>query len=250
MLAAAMHGSLWGPVRGSFYAIFPHDLMAMLFTPVFAFAVIALALGVRRFWRQESAGPASRAALQEATRNVLTLKYLDGGHGEGCNDEDDAFTSRRRRFHQLTFYGFALCFAATCVATVYHYALGWPAPYPATSAPKLLGIAGGVAMVVGTIGLFWLNLRRHALPQDAAQRPMDRGFIALLFLTALSGLAVMLANGTAALSILLCVHLGSVMALFLTLPYGKFAHATYRTAALLKWAVERRQPSRLQLSED
>ena len=37
------------------------------------------------------------------------------------------------------------------------------------------------------------------------------------------------------------------MALFVTLPYGKFAHAGYRVAALLKWAIERRQPSRLKL---
>ena len=29
------------------------------------------------------------------------------------------------------------------------------------------------------------------------------------------------------------------MALFLTLPYGKFAHGIYRSAALLKWAIER-----------
>lgn len=33
------------------------------------------------------------------------------------------------------------------------------------------------------------------------------------------------------------------MALFLTLPYGKFAHGIYRVAALLKYAVEKRQPS-------
>jgi citrate/tricarballylate utilization protein len=40
------------------------------------------------------------------------------------------------------------------------------------------------------------------------------------------------------------------MALFLTLPYGKFAHAVYRVAALLKYQVERRQPSRLQLGSE
>jgi citrate/tricarballylate utilization protein len=40
---------------------------------------------------------------------------------------------------------------------------------------------------------------------------------------------------------LLAVHLGAVMALFLTLPYGKFAHGFYRTAALLKWAIEKRR---------
>jgi citrate/tricarballylate utilization protein len=49
---------------------------------------------------------------------------------------------------------------------------------------------------------------------------------------------------------LLALHLGAVMALFLTLPYGKFAHAPMRAAALLRWAVERRQPNRLGLSEE
>jgi citrate/tricarballylate utilization protein len=48
----------------------------------------------------------------------------------------------------------------------------------------------------------------------------------------------------------LCVHLGAVMALFLTLPYGKFAHGIFRSAALLKWAIEKRQPNSLQLGGD
>jgi citrate/tricarballylate utilization protein len=224
--------------------------MVSLFAPVFVFAVLALAIGVCGFWRSEAPGPASGAAIGEATRDVLRLKYLDGGHGEGCNDADDRFSQARRRLHHCTFYGFLACFAATCVATLYHYLLGWPAPYPVTSLPKLLGTAGGIALVVGTVGLLWLNLRRHPLQQDAAQRPLDRGFIALLFLTAASGLALMLLEHSAALPLALCVHLGSVMALFLTLPYGKFAHGVYRSAALLKWAIERRQPSRLQLAED
>ena len=60
----------------------------------------------------------------------------------------------------------------------------------------------------------------------------------------------MLLRGTPALAIALCVHLGSVLALFLMLPYGKFAHAVYRVAALLKWSIERRQPSRLALPDD
>lgn len=252
-LAAALQGGLWQtPTAGaSFYSIFPHNLMVGLFAPVFLFAVFALAMGLRRFWRSEAApGPLSGAAAGEAARDALTLKYLDGGHGQGCNNADDAFTLARRRFHHLTFYGFMLCFAATAVATLYHYALGRPAPYDFTSVPKLLGMVGGVALLVGTTGLLRLNLRRHALQQDPAQKPMDRGFIALLFLTAASGLALMLARGTPALGLMLSLHLGAVMALFATLPYGKFAHGIYRSAALLKWAIEKRQPSRLQLGDD
>jgi citrate/tricarballylate utilization protein len=37
---------------------------------------------------------------------------------------------------------------------------------------------------------------------------------------------------------LLVVHLAIVLALFLTLPYGKFVHGTYRAAALMKFRRE------------
>ncbi|EJE54429.1 CitB domain protein [Acidovorax sp. CF316] len=251
LLAVVLQGqglaALWGQnLGGNFYRLFPHNLLVGLFAPVFLFATLALGLGVRRFWRDvspaTSGAPVSGPAAAEATDDVLRLKYLDGGHGEGCHDADDAYTLWRRRFHHLTFYGFALCFAATSVATLYHYALGWAAPYDLPSLPKLLGAVGGTALALGTAGLWQLNLRRHPLHGDAAQKPMDRAFIALLFLTSTSGLALWLARGTPALALLLCLHLGAVMALFATMPYGKFAHGIFRTAALLRHAVEKRQP--------
>jgi citrate/tricarballylate utilization protein len=251
-LAAASTGNLLATRSepSAFYAVFPHNLMVSMFLPVFAFAVVALGLGVRRFWRAVGEGPATAPAAAEATRNVLTLKYLDGGHGDGCNEDSDRFTLQRRRFHHFTFYGFMLCFASTSVATLYHYLLGLPAPYGFTSLPKLLGVTGGVALLIGSAGLLALQLRRHPLQRAPEQLPMDLGFIGLLFVTAASGLVLMLSHGTAALTLLLCVHLGAVMALFLTMPYGKFAHGVYRSAALLKWSIERRKPSNLQLSDD
>ena len=254
VLAVLLQGSLWAaPAAGSFYAIFPHGLMVSLFTPVFAFAVLALGLGVARFWREVSPGDAalsSSPAMGEALHNALTLKYLDGGHGQGCNEEDDAWTLARRRFHHFSFYGFMLCFAATSVATIYHYAFGWIAPYGWTSLPKLLGTLGGIGLLIGPAGLWWLNRRRHPQQGDAAQKPMDLGFIALLFLTGASGLALAVFKHTPALPLLLCLHLGAVMAFFATMPYGKFAHGVYRSAALLKWAIERRQPTKLRLGSE
>ncbi len=252
VLAAMTNGTLWpAPATGGdFYAIFPHNLMVALFAPVFVFALLALGLGVRRFWRDVSPGDPGVPALAEAGRDILGLKYLDGGHGEGCNNADDAFTLARRRFHHLTFYGFLLCFAATATGTVYHYVFGWTAPYPLASLPKLFGVTGGIALAVGTAGLWRLNLARHPLHGDAAQRPMDRSFIALLFLAAVSGLALWLLRETGALVLLLALHLGVVMALFATLAYGKFAHGVYRGAALLKWAIEKRRPNPLQLSDE
>ncbi|MEN9899423.1 MAG: hypothetical protein RLZZ152_467 [Pseudomonadota bacterium] len=255
ILAIQSNGTLWGgPVENGFYAIFPHNLMVSMFAPIFLWSVLALALGVTKFWREvtpaTSGAPLSSPAAAEAAHDALRLKYLGGGHGDGCNNEDDAFTLARKRMHHLTFYGFMLCFAATSVATVYHYAFDWPAPYDFFSLPKILGIVGGIALTVGTLGLWRLNLARDPQHGDAQQRPMDRGFIALLFFISVTGLALMLSKNTAAMPVLLAVHLGMVMALFLTLPYGKFAHGIFRTAALLRFAVEKRQPSKLTLGSD
>jgi citrate/tricarballylate utilization protein len=260
VLTMAARGTLFpGPLAGNFYAIFPHNMLALMFGVVFGFAVLALGIGVARFWIKVS--PASEVdnleepslhsdATVEAVTDVLRLKYLDGGHGEGCNNADDRFTLWRRRFHHFTFYGFMLCFAATGVATLYHYLLALHAPYPRTSLPVLLGIAGGIGLVIGPAGLLWLNLRRDPAHGDMAQRPMDRGFIMLLLLVSITGLALLVWRDSGTMALLLAVHLGVVMALFLTLPYGKFAHGIFRSAALLKNAIEKRKPSRLQLGSE
>jgi citrate/tricarballylate utilization protein len=249
----AQRGASAGPIE-NFYSVFPHNLLVSLFAPVFLFAVLALSLGVRRFWQDITPATSGAAlttpAAAEATHDVLRLKYLDGGHGEGCNNEDDAFSQARRRAHHLTFYGFLLCFAATSVATLYHYALNLPAPYDLPSLPKLLGVVGGISLALGTAGLFKLNMQRHPEQGDAAQKPMDLGFIALLFLISVSGLGLWLARGHASMPTWLAVHLGAVMALFATLPYNKFAHGIFRTASLLRHAVEKRQPNPIGLGSD
>jgi citrate/tricarballylate utilization protein len=260
ILAIAMNGRLiHEPLAGNFYAIFPHNFLALLFGTVFLFAVLALGVGAVKFWRDVSptkdghptdiaaAARARMPAVAEAVTDVAQMRYLGGGHGEGCNDNDDAFTLWRRRYHQLTMYGFLLCFAATCTATVYHYLFGLHAPYAFTSAPVILGSLGGIGLIVGPIGLFRLMMKRDALRSDAAQKPMDRGFIMLLLLVSATGFALLLLRDTRFMALWLAIHLGTVMALFLTLPYGKFAHGIFRSAALLKFNIEKRMPNRLGL---
>jgi citrate/tricarballylate utilization protein len=254
-LTLMVMGNLFTAIpEGNFYGIFPHNTLALMFGAVFGFAILALTMGVRRFWRNVSPVAASlplkTSAALEATANVAQLKYLDGGHGEGCNNADDKFTLWRRRFHHLTFYGFLLCFAATGVATLYHYLLNWSAPYPILSLPVMLGIAGGIGLLIGPAGLLWLNLRRNPAHGDENQKPMDRGFISLLFLVSASGLALLAFRETTALGLLLAIHLGLVMAFFLTMPYSKFAHGIFRSAALLKYSIEKRQPNPINANND
>ena len=40
---------------------------------------------------------------------------------------------------------------------------------------------------------------------------------------------------------LLALHLGVILSLFLMLPYSKFVHGIYRSAALLRHALEARR---------
>lgn len=254
VMVLAINGSLLHePLAGNFYAIFPHNTLVLMFGSVFLLVVFALGKGVHQFWRQISpavnASPAQRAAAAEAVQNVLTLKYLDGGHGEGCTNEDDRFSLWRRRFHHATFYGFLLCFAATSVATLYHYLLGLAAPYPLFSLPVVLGTVGGIGLIIGPAGLLWLNYRRHPLQGDPNQRPMDRGFIALLLLVSVTGLLLLALRDTSLMGLMLALHLGAVMAFFLTMPYGKFAHGIYRSAALFKSAIDKRRPNQAGLSD-
>mgnify|MGYP001247288924 CR=1 FL=1 len=229
--------------QGSFYAVIPHGAMVAVFGAVSLFVLAAFAVGFARFWRdtgeRESAftpGPALGAV-----HDAAVLRYLDGG-GDGCTWPDEKPSFARRTFHHLTFYGFLLCFAATSTATIYHYVLDWKAPYPFWSLPVLLGTVGGVGLLVGPAGLAWLKRRRDPDLADPSQRGMEAGFLALLFLTSLTGLALLAFRETAAMGMLLVAHLGVVLALFATMPYGKFVHALYRLAALARFRLERRRP--------
>ena len=148
--------------------------------------------------------------------------------------------AQRRIYHHATFYGFLLCFAATCVGTLDHYAFGWPAPYPVFSLPVVLGGLGGLGLIAGPIGLFALQRRRDIDLRDLPRRGLDTAFIIMLVLTSVTGFALLMLRGTGAMGLLLAVHLGVVLALFLSLPYGKFVHGLYRFAALMKYAGERR----------
>lgn len=230
---------------GAFYAVIPHNAMVLVFGAVSLFVLAAFVMGFVRFWRDvgESLGALlNPVALGRAAMDVLRLKNLDGG-GEGCIYPDERPSLARRRFHHLTFYGFLLCFAATTVAAIYDYGLGWVAPYPLWSVPVLLGTAGGLGLLIGPVGLLWLRGKRNPVLSDREQRGMDLGFLWLLLLTSLTGLLLLALRETAAMGVLLAVHLGTVLGLFLTMPYGKFAHGIYRSAALVRYALEETRPA-------
>ncbi len=162
------------------------------------------------------------------------------GGGAGCNYPAENFSRARMWYHHLVFYGFLLDFAATSIAAFYDHFLGWQAPYPYFSAP-VFSAPWAASVYVGTVGLLYLKWKSDRAPADASMLNMDVAFLVLLFLTSFTGLLLLVFRETAAMGTLLVIHLGIVAGLFITLPYGKFAHVVYRYAALVRYSIEQRR---------
>jgi citrate/tricarballylate utilization protein len=233
---------LFGTHAGNFYRLMPHNTMVAIFGGAFLYAIFAMAMGVRAFWK-DIGEPAKTftegPSLWQAIKDASSLRYLDGG-GVGCMNESERPTDNRRIYHHFTFYGFMLCFASTSVATIYHYGFGWQAPYPVFSLPVILGTIGGIGLLIGPVGLLIAKSHRDPAMMDTSRTGMDVAFLVMLFLTSLTGLALLILRDTAAMGMLLAIHLGVVFALFVTMPYGKFVHGIYRFLALVRYAKEKR----------
>jgi citrate/tricarballylate utilization protein len=224
-----------------FYAVIPHGVMVTVFGGVFGFVLLALWIGLARFrnqtWSESAKSEKSDQVSFRALRDVLTLRHLHGG-GVDCATTEDYRRPWRRWFHHCTFYGFLLCFASTSVAAVYHLVFAWHAPYDYMSVPVILGTLGGAGLVVGPAGLLVLRTRRDPALGVPERERLDDAFTVLLLLTSVTGLVLLFARHQPAMPALLVVHLGAVLALFVTLPYGKFVHGVYRASALVKFARE------------
>jgi citrate/tricarballylate utilization protein len=228
---------------GAFYRVVPYAAMTLPPLVIALYGLMVFVIGAVRFWRETGGALADVIDLKSflrATQDAFGLSYMKGG-GAGCNYPDASFSQSRRWFHHLVFYGFLLDFASTSVAAFYDHFLGWQAPYPLLSWPVVLGTVGGVGLLIGTTGLLSLKWRSDRDPAEERMLRMDVVFLLLLFLTSMTGLILLALRDTAAMGILLIIHLGVVAGLFITMPYGKFAHVVYRYAALVRYAIEQRR---------
>ena len=234
-------GALRPESGAGFYAYMSHGLMVAIFAPAFVLPLIAIAISLRAYWQEVGGSALKMADVLSACRSAGRMKNLQGGHGDGCNfEEEDRFSQARRHFHQATLYGFLLCFASTSTGTLLHYGFGMEAPYGFFSLPKLLGVPGGVLLCLGTGGLAYLKTKADKNLGAPSAWGGEMAFVVLLFLVSATGLALYAATGTGAVGWLLPLHLGTVLTFFLLTPYSKMAHGFYRMAALTKEAATQR----------
>ena len=226
--------------EGSFYRVIPYAAMVVPALVLSGWWFVAFALGAVRFWRSTSARPGQlidAASFLRATRDAFGLEYLKGG-GDGCDYPGPAKSNARRWLHHAVVWGVVLDLISTTVAALYHNILGNDPPYEYLSIPVVTGTVGGVLIVVGGLGLLWLKRVQDMDPANRRMLALDYAFLLLLLLTSATGLMLLAGRETVAAGTLLTVHLGIVAALYLALPYGKFAHVVYRYAALIRHQIE------------
>lgn len=225
-----------------FYQSISHNTMVLLFLPLFVLPLLALGIGIRAYWRTIGGESLSIDHWSEAFRSAATMKQLSGGQGQGCNYESgERYTSARRWAHQLTMIGFLLCFLSTSVATLYHYLLDYPAPYPLLSLPKLFGVIGGVMLSVGCGALLILKAKSDSALGSELRKKSEYAFVCLLLLVGVTGLLLYAGKGTVIAGGVLIVHLAVVATFFVAIPYSKMAHGFFRMAALLREAQLKQQ---------
>jgi citrate/tricarballylate utilization protein len=228
---------------GAFYRVVPYAAMVLPALGVSIYVLTVLALGAWRFWTDTGRSLPDLVHLPSlfaAAHDALRLRYLEGG-GEGCFYPRERPSRARTILHSAVFYGFLTAFASTIVAAALQELFGILPPYALVSGPVVLGVLGGVAMIGGATGLILLKLSSDRRPAEAEALDLDYGFLLALDLASISGLLTLAFRSTPAMGSLLSFHLATLVALYLTAPYGKFAHFVYRYAALVRRRIEERE---------
>ncbi len=239
ILAIFFTGNLWSvpAPEESFFKIIPLWLMSGIPIVISIFVIISIMTSIIKFKNfiviEKSKKPL--ITIGKTLSNILTLSHLNGSkHKAGCYSYSNTRGFLFKTFHFFVFYGFALCFLATSVASYYHYILGITAPYDYNSAPVILGSIGGIMLIIGTVGILYLKKVSHKVMHNTMQS-LEYTFIYLLLFVALTGMILLITRETIWMAFWLSVHLGFVFSLFLVVPYSKFMHSIYRFLAILKY---------------
>lgn len=222
----------------SYSHLFPQWLLNSLFGLSTAIILLASWVGVARFWKALK-GTLPKERLENPSKSLFssfrTVLWSIFRH-----EDFAACTSARSRLvsHYCVIFGFlALCVVTVWVITAQINPLirtDFIYPFAFLSPWKILANVGGGALLVGC-----LLMIRDRLAIDERVGPgsyFDWFLIGMLFLTTVSGFATELLHYMRLephRHVMYFGHLVFIFTLLIYLPYSKFAHMLYRTAALV-----------------
>jgi quinone-modifying oxidoreductase subunit QmoC len=208
--------------------VVPVWMIYSVFLPAAVFALVAAFVGARRCWSAWGEG---------ARRNGTLLGGLAAVAGDILlhrRFKTCGAARPRRAAHFLLMWGFIGALATTTILGILMDVFGVKTPLPQLHPVKILG---NVSAVLLGVGIVWLVVNR-VRDQGAAGRSgaFDWFLLALVVLVVFSGIgaeALRHYGFPPPLALAAYVlHLGTILSLFLTFPFSKFAHALYRTLAM------------------
>lgn len=229
----------------AYSALLPSYYIDGVFVPIFLFAVISLAIGVTRYWKDmvRAAGPdAPRGSIAGAITATIG-EILSHKRFEKCN-----VTKERKISHFLVFFSFIGLAITTAWAVVYLYgyeimeAMGktpysWmlgKSPYPLTDPVKWLANASALGLLIGISLVISNRLKNQEKTGKGGY--YDWLFIYLVFAIMATGILselVRLADIAVLAYIVYFIHLVVVFFLFAYAPFSKMAHMLYRATAMV-----------------
>lgn len=227
----------------SYMRFVPHLYIQIVFTLALAFGIVSLVIGMRNYWRDldehspVATGERAKAPFAsyiEALGEILPHKKF-----KECTANNARYSA-----HMLAFYGFLGLMLTTAIVAFNIDVLGHILhikPFqrppsmggPYTIPINILGNAAGIAFI---IGLAIMIVRRLNVPDEAGGSSyFDWFFLFVIAGTGVTGFFTewfRWAGSAGGAYVLYTIHLMFVLALFIYLPFSKFAHLGYRTAAI------------------
>ena len=207
----------------------------VVFTAALLFAVISLVLSIRKYWERLQ----SSSVIQVGPSRKPFVPSLIEGLSEilpHTTFKECEANNLRYAAHLLTFWGMIGLFVTTAIVAFNIDILHIAPPSrggPGTIPIKILGNVSAVAFVLG-LGI--MLVRRLTVPDQAGGSSyFDWFFLFTIFGAGVTGLLTELARWSGSIGgtyVVFAIHLMFVLALFLYLPFSKFAHLGYRTIAI------------------
>jgi len=222
----------------SFSSMLPQWLLISFFLFFSVFVLLAVAVGVVRFWRAMKAADA-RDGITTPAKGLLasigsTLKSIvTHDKFTKCKTDSSRYVS-----HSLAFFGFIALFVVSLwVMTASINPLigdGFAYPFSFWNPWRLLANLGGVALAVACALMIRERLKKTE--EGGSNTFFDWAFLWALLAVVVTGFIAEAMHYTRIVPqrhIAYFIHLVFVFSLLMYLPYSKFAHLIYRTTAMV-----------------
>jgi len=215
----------------------PIIYIEVVFIAAVGLAMAGAAAGGLRYWRAMGASDSGNRPAPARHLVAALLEIFRHGKFRRCGDAPGSRETHKEHMHKThlaVFYGFLGLVVTTTSVGIGIYAFGYLTPWPLWHPVKILGNASGLAVLAALAVFIW---RRIAARAEAGKGTYaDWLFLAVLGLTTLTGFLcqfLRLADLPRLAYPMYYVHLLFIFFLLVYIPYSKFSHLVYRSAAML-----------------